>query len=50
MENPELLALEFGCNLGSLPTTCIGLPLGAKHKSTFVLDIVEEKFRRRLVF
>lgn len=33
MENPALLALELGCNLGSLPVTCLGLPLGAKHKS-----------------
>ena len=34
--------------VGSLPTTYLGLPLGARHKSTMVWDAVEEKFRKRL--
>ena len=29
VENPKGLALEVGCNVGSLPTTYLGLPLGA---------------------
>ena len=48
VENPDLLALELGCKVGSLPTTYLGLPLGARHKSTMVWDAVEEKFRKRL--
>ena len=48
VENPESLALELGCKVGCLPTTYLGLPLGAKHNSTRVWDGVEEKFRKRL--
>ena len=47
-ENPDLLALKLGCKVGSLPKTYLGLPLGARHKSTMVWDAVEEKFRKRL--
>ena len=36
VENSEGLALKLGCNVGSLPTTDSGLPLGAKHNSTRV--------------
>ena len=42
------LAGEFGCSLGSLPTTYLGMPLGAPFKSVTVWDGVEEHFRRRL--
>ena len=42
--NLESLALELGCKVGCLPTTFLGLPLGAKHNSTRVWDGVEEKF------
>ena len=28
VDNVELLAVELGCGVGSLPTTCLGLPLG----------------------
>ena len=48
MENPELLDLELGCNLGSVPATYVGIPLGARHKSTKVWDAVGENFRKRL--
>ena len=48
VENLDLLALELGCKVGSLPTTYLGLPFGARHKSTKVWDAVEEKFRKRL--
>ena len=50
VENLDLLALELGCKVGSLPTTYLGLPLGARHKSTKVWDAVEEKFRERLTY
>ncbi|RVW51067.1 LINE-1 retrotransposable element ORF2 protein [Vitis vinifera] len=33
VENAELLAAELGCKVGSLPSTYLGLPLGASHKS-----------------
>ena len=48
VENLDCLALELGCNVASLPTTYLGLPLGAKHYSVTVWDGVEERFRKRL--
>ncbi|KAJ9708014.1 hypothetical protein PVL29_000195 [Vitis rotundifolia] len=44
----ETLASVLGCKIGSLPTTYLGLPLGAPYKSTRVWDAVEERFRKRL--
>ena len=46
--NMEELASEFGCKVGSLPTTYLGLPFGAKHKTLSVWDSVDERFRKRL--
>ena len=48
VDDVERLAFELGCNIGSLPTEYLGLPLGAKHKAARVWDGVEERFRRRL--
>ncbi|KAJ9675675.1 hypothetical protein PVL29_024544 [Vitis rotundifolia] len=48
VENIEDLALEFSCRVGSLPSTYLGLPLGAPFKSVSVWDGVEERFRKRL--
>ncbi|RVX11415.1 LINE-1 reverse transcriptase-like [Vitis vinifera] len=42
------LALDFGCKVGSLPSTYLGLSLGAPFKSVAVWDGVEERFRKRL--
>ena len=47
-ENIEVLTAELGCKAGSLPTTYLGLPLGAPHKSVRIWDTIEERFRRRL--
>ena len=47
--NVEELTSELGCKVGSLPTSYLGLPLGAKHKALGVWDSVEERFRKRLV-
>ena len=47
-ENIEVLTAELGCKAGSLPTTYLGLPLGASHKSVMIWDTIEERFRRRL--
>ena len=48
VENPDLLDLELGCNLGSVPATYLGIPIGTRHKSTKVWDVVGENFRKRL--
>ena len=48
MVNVEELASELDCEVGSLPTSYLGLPLGAKHKALGVWDLVEERFRKRL--
>ena len=48
VENINDLALDFGCKVGSLPSTYLGLPLGALFKSVTMWDGVEERFRRRL--
>ena len=36
VENLEDLALEFGCKVGRLPISYLGLPLGVHHKSMAV--------------
>ncbi|KAJ9685117.1 hypothetical protein PVL29_017229 [Vitis rotundifolia] len=48
VENIDNLTLDFGCRVGSLPSTYLGLPLGALFKLVSVWDGVEERFRRRL--
>ena len=48
VENVEGLALELGCQIGSLIIKYLGLPLGAKHNSISVWDGVEERFRKKL--
>ena len=48
VDDVERLGFELGCNIGSLPTEYLGLPLGAKHKAVRVWDGVEERFCRRL--
>lgn len=42
----ERLAKLLGCKLGKLPTTYLGLPLGASYKSKAMWDGVEERFRK----
>ena len=34
VENVDQLAFELGCKVGALPSTYLGLPLGARHNST----------------
>ena len=48
VENVEMLALELGCKVEALPSTYLGLPLGAPHKAVAVWDGVEERIRKRL--
>jgi len=49
-EVPELnyLAQFFGCGVDSLPSSYLGLPLGASFKSKAVWDPVVEWFRKKL--
>ena len=48
VDNVELLAAELGYGVGSLPTTYLGLPLGAPHRALGVWDSMEERFKKRL--
>ncbi|RVW73236.1 LINE-1 reverse transcriptase-like [Vitis vinifera] len=48
VENAEELAATIGCKVGSLPTTYLGLPLGAPYRSLAVWDGVEERMRKKL--
>ncbi|RVW12426.1 LINE-1 reverse transcriptase-like [Vitis vinifera] len=48
VEDIEMLAVELGCKVGTLPSVYLGLPLGAKHKATAMWDGVEARMRRRL--
>ena len=47
--NLEEFAEVLGCKVGSLPSTYLGLPLGAPYKSSKVWEGVEERFKKRLV-
>ena len=44
----EELADEFSYKVGKLPSTYLGMPLGAPFKSVGAWDGVEERFRKRL--
>ena len=48
VDNVEVLASELACKVRSLPTSYLGLPLGAKHKALGVWDLIEERYRKRL--
>ncbi|RVW93501.1 Transposon TX1 uncharacterized 149 kDa protein [Vitis vinifera] len=50
VENVEDLALKFGSKVSTLPSSNLGLPLGARFKELAVWDGVEERFRKRLPF
>lgn len=44
--NLEELAEIMFCNIGSFPTTYLGLPLGASHKAVEIWNVVIEKFEK----
>nr|XP_009785833.1 PREDICTED: uncharacterized protein LOC104234042 [Nicotiana sylvestris] len=48
VENLEELADIMGCDVGSFPTTYLGLPLGARYKVAEVWSGVIEKVEKRL--
>ncbi|RVW99858.1 putative ribonuclease H protein [Vitis vinifera] len=48
VEDVDRAVVVFGCKVGNLPTTYLGLPLGAPHNSCRVWDVIEERFKRKL--
>ena len=42
------MAMELGCRVGSLPSSYLGLPLGAPNKALSVWDGMKERVKRRL--
>ena len=48
VDEVDVLAMELGCKVGSLPSSYLGLPLGAPNKSLSTWDGVEKRVRRRL--
>ena len=48
VENVDDLACELGCKVGSLPSTYLGMSLGAPFNFVAALDDIEESFRKRL--
>ena len=50
VEEVDVMAVELGSRVGSLPSSYLGLPLGAPNKALSVWDGVEERVRRDLRF
>ena len=48
VENVEELAEEFGYKVGRLPSTYLGMSLGAPFKFVAAWNGTEERFRKRL--
>ena len=48
VSNIEDLARVLGCKVGSLPSTYLGLPLGAPFKFVHAWEVVKERFQRKL--
>ncbi|RVW69756.1 hypothetical protein CK203_061849 [Vitis vinifera] len=48
VEEVDVMTVELGCRVGSLPSSYLGLPLRAPNKALSVWDGVEERVRRRL--
>ena len=48
LENVEDLSAELGCKVGSLSSTYLGMPLGARFNSVAAWDGIEEKVCKRL--
>ena len=46
--NVHVLAEFLGCQIGSLPLTYLGMPLGASHKSPIIWNPILEKIEHKL--
>ena len=44
----ENIVSVLGCRIGKLPSSYLGLPLGAPFKSSREWEVVDERFRKRL--
>lgn len=44
----DRVVVLFGCKVRRFPTSYLGLPLGAPHRSIGVWDVIEERFKRKL--
>lgn len=44
----DKLVGELDYNVGSFPSTYLGLPFRVRYKAVFVWEGIEEKFRRKL--
>ena len=47
VHNVNALARFFGCGVDYLPSSYLGLPLGAPYKSIAIWDPVVERFHKR---
>lgn len=48
VDDMGLLAANLGCQVGSLPTKYLGMPLGAKSQSLEIWNDVVERYGKRL--
>ena len=48
MDNLASLVAVLGCQTRQLPSTYLGLPLGAPHKSMAIWDVIEERMHKKL--
>ncbi|RVW23854.1 hypothetical protein CK203_094433 [Vitis vinifera] len=48
MEDVDKAIVLFGCKVGRFPTSYLGLPLRAPHRSIGVWDVTEERFKSKL--
>ncbi|KAJ9677520.1 hypothetical protein PVL29_022489 [Vitis rotundifolia] len=48
IDSLENFVSVLGCKVGNLPSSYLGLPLGAPFKSSRMWDVVEERFRKCL--
>lgn len=46
--NVDKLARILHCRVGTLSSRYLGLPLGGPFKSTWVCDVIEERFQKQL--
>lgn len=49
VENINEFANKLSCRVNNLSFKCLGIPFGAYFKSTPIWDLIEERFKRRLV-
>ena len=48
VNNVHAFAEILGCRVGTLPTSCLGMPLGTSHKSSSIWNPILEKIKRKL--